>query len=44
MEAKLLVADRFIDMNTEISYRYVYSDTEYFVNHYHFNGTIRMPK
>lgn len=35
MEAKLLVADRFIDMNTEISYRYVYSDTEYFVNHYH---------
>ena len=35
MEAKLLVADRFIDMNTEISYRYVYSDTEYFVKHYH---------
>ncbi len=35
MDAKLLVANRFIDMNTEISYRYVYSDTEYFRKHYH---------
>lgn len=35
MEAKLLTAKRFVDMRTEISYRYVYSDTEYFRPHYH---------
>ena len=35
MEAKLLTAERFVDMRTEISYRYVYSDTEYFRPHYH---------
>ncbi|MBE6728633.1 MAG: helix-turn-helix domain-containing protein [Ruminococcaceae bacterium] len=35
MEAKLLRAEKFVDMNTEISYRYVYSDTEYFRYHYH---------
>jgi AraC family cel operon transcriptional repressor len=35
MEAKLLTAKRFIDMETGISYRYVYSETEYFRPHYH---------
>ena len=35
MEPKLLTAERFVNMNTEISYRYVYSDTEYFRPHYH---------
>lgn len=35
MEAKLLTAERFVDMRTEISYRYVYSDTEFFRPHYH---------
>lgn len=35
MEAKLLTAERFVDMRTEISYRYVYSETEYFRPHYH---------
>ena len=35
MDAKLLTAERFVDMRTEISYRYVYSDTEYFRSHYH---------
>lgn len=35
MEAKLLTADRFVDVNTGISYRYVFSDTEYFRPHYH---------
>lgn len=35
MEPKLLTADRFVDTKTEISYRYVYSETEYFRPHYH---------
>ena len=35
MEAKLLTADRFVDMEIGCSYRYVYSDTEYFRPHYH---------
>ncbi len=35
MEPKLLTAERFVDMSTEISYRYVYSDTEYFRPHFH---------
>lgn len=35
MEPKLLTADRFVDQKTGISYRYVYSDTEYFRPHYH---------
>ena len=35
MEAKLLTAQRFVDMRTGISYRYVYSETEYFRPHYH---------
>ena len=35
MEAKLLTADRFVDGRTGCSYRYVYSDTEYFRPHYH---------
>ena len=35
MEPKLLTAERFVDMTTEISYRYVYSDTEYFRPHFH---------
>ena len=35
MEPKLLTAERFVDMRTEISYRYVYSDTEFFRPHYH---------
>lgn len=35
MEPKLLTAERFVDMDIEISYRYVYSDTEYFRPHYH---------
>ncbi len=35
MEPKLLTAQRFVDMRTEISYRYVYSETEYFRPHYH---------
>lgn len=35
MEAKLLTAERFVDMRMEISYRYVYSETEYFRPHYH---------
>lgn len=35
MEPKLLTAERFVDMRTEISYRYVYSDTEYFRPHFH---------
>lgn len=35
MEPKLLTAERFVDMRTEISYRYVYSETEYFRPHYH---------
>lgn len=35
MEPKLLTANRFVDMRTEISYRYVVSDTEYFRPHYH---------
>lgn len=35
MEAKLLTAQRFVDTKTGISYRYVYSDTEYFRPHYH---------
>jgi len=35
MEPKLLTANRFVDMRTEINYRYVVSDTEYFRPHYH---------
>lgn len=35
MEPKLLTAERFVDSCTGISYRYVYSDTEYFRPHYH---------
>ena len=35
MEPKLLTADRFVDAKTEVSYRYVYSETEYFRPHYH---------
>ncbi len=35
MDPKLLTADRFVDGRTGISYRYVYSDTEYFRPHYH---------
>ena len=35
MEPKLLTAERFVNMNTEISYRYVYSDTEFFRPHFH---------
>lgn len=35
MEVKLLTANRFVDMETGCSYRYVYSDTEYFRPHYH---------
>ncbi len=35
MEPKLLTADRFVDSRTGCSYRYVYSDTEYFRPHYH---------
>jgi len=35
MEPKLLTADRFVDAATGFSYRYVYSDTEYFRPHYH---------
>ncbi len=35
MEAKLLTADRFVDMRTECSYRFVLSTTEYFRPHYH---------
>ena len=35
MEPKLLTAQRFVDMSTEISYRYVRSETEYFRPHYH---------
>ncbi len=35
MEPKLLTADRFVDADTGCSYRYVYSDTEYFRPHYH---------
>lgn len=35
MEPKLLTANRFVDSRTGISYRYVYSETEYFRPHYH---------
>lgn len=35
MEPKLLTADRFVDSRVGFSYRYVYSDTEYFRPHYH---------
>ena len=35
MEAKLLTAERFVDMSTGFLYRYVVSDTEYFRLHYH---------
>ncbi len=35
MDAKLLTANRFVDQNIGISYRYVYSDTEFFRPHYH---------
>lgn len=35
MEPKLLTADRFVDSRMGCSYRYVYSDTEYFRPHYH---------
>lgn len=35
MEPKLLTAERFIDMRTGCSYRYVISETEYFRPHYH---------
>lgn len=35
MEPKLLTHDRFVDRDTECSYRYVFSNTEYFRPHYH---------
>lgn len=35
MEPKLLTASRFVDGKTGISYRYVYSETEYFRPHHH---------
>ena len=35
MEPKLLTAARFVDSACGISYRYVYSDTEYFRPHFH---------
>ena len=35
MKPKLLTAERFVDADTGCSYRYVYSDTEYFRPHYH---------
>ena len=35
MDAKLLTANRFVDTQTGISYRYIYSETEYFRPHYH---------
>ena len=35
MEAKLLTADRFVDANMGISYRFVHSSTEFFRPHYH---------
>lgn len=35
MESKLLTAKRFVDPKTGCSYRYVYSNTEYFRPHYH---------
>ena len=35
MESKLLTAERFVDGTLGCSYRYVYSDTEYFRPHYH---------
>ena len=35
MIPKLLTAERFVDMRTEIMYRYVHSSTEYFRPHYH---------
>lgn len=35
MEPKLLTAERFVDMRSKISYRYVLSNTEYFRPHYH---------
>lgn len=35
MEPKLLTAERFVDMRTEIMYRYIVSDTEFFRPHYH---------
>lgn len=35
MEPKLLTAQRFVDCTLGCSYRYVYSDTEYFRPHYH---------
>ena len=35
MQPKLLTADRFVDPDCGCSYRYVYSDTEFFRPHYH---------
>lgn len=35
MESKMLTADRFVDQNTGFTYRYVFSDTEYFRPHSH---------
>lgn len=35
MQPKLLTAERFVDQENGISYRYVYSDTEFFRPHYH---------
>ncbi len=35
MNPKLLTAERFVDIQTEISYRFVHSDTEYFRPHFH---------
>ena len=35
MEPKLLTAHRFVDRETGFTYRYIYSDTEYFRPHYH---------
>ena len=35
MESKLLTEERFVDRNTGFTYRYVFSDTEYFRPHTH---------
>ena len=35
MESKLLTEERFVDKNTGFTYRYVFSETEYFRPHTH---------
>ncbi len=35
MEPKLLTEERFVDKNTGFTYRYVFSETEYFRPHFH---------